>query len=92
MCIPMKQYSKQINIDIIIYFSQVTCGSAGRQSARTVYVPTPRQDHLLSELIQSHAYMDMCIIGPRGCGKSVTVERLAFMLQYHIEPIVLYQV
>ena len=34
---------------------------------------------------------DFCIIGPRGCGKSVIIERLAQILGYEIEPVILYQ-
>lgn len=42
-------------------------------------------------MLESHLVADFCIIGAKGCGKSTTVERLAEILGYQIEPIVLYQ-
>ncbi|KAF4526552.1 hypothetical protein B566_EDAN009123 [Ephemera danica] len=55
------------------------------------FVDTPYQASLLAELLQSHCAKDLCLIGPRGSGKSMTVQRLADLLAYEIEPIVLYQ-
>ena len=34
---------------------------------------------------------DFCVIGPKGCGKSVVVQQLADLLGYEVEPIMLYQ-
>lgn len=40
----------------------------------------------------SQSNFDMCLIGPKGCGKSITVQRLSELLSYEVEPIILYQV
>ncbi|GFR87627.1 von Willebrand factor A domain-containing protein 8-like [Elysia marginata] len=55
------------------------------------FVKTPYHDTVLAQMVQSHLVKDFCIIGPRGCGKSVVVKQFADMLGYHIEPIMLYQ-
>lgn len=56
------------------------------------YIETKYQNKLLVDLMQSHLAADFCLIGPKGCGKSITIEKLANLLGYEIEPIVLYQV
>ena len=65
--------------------------NGGSPSSSTSYVPTSYHDSLIGELMLSHAAHDFCLIGPRGCGKTVIVERLADMLGYEVEPIMLYQ-
>ena len=35
---------------------------------------------------------DFCVVGPKGCGKSIVVQQLADLLGYEVEPIMLYQV
>ncbi|GFG34443.1 hypothetical protein Cfor_05032 [Coptotermes formosanus] len=70
---------------------QVVCGMGERTPATTGFIQTSYQEQLLAELLQSHLVGDFCIIGSRGCGKSATVNRLAALLNYQIEPIVLYQ-
>eukprot|EP00058_Branchiostoma_floridae_P007969 XP_002593457.1 hypothetical protein BRAFLDRAFT_277037 [Branchiostoma floridae] len=42
-------------------------------------------------MVQSHFVKDFCVIGAKGCGKSVVVRRFADMLGYEVEPIMLYQ-
>lgn len=42
-------------------------------------------------MMQTQFALDLCLVGPRGCGKSATVAKLADLLGYQIEPIVLYQ-
>jgi ABC-type nitrate/sulfonate/bicarbonate transport system ATPase subunit len=58
----------------------------------TGFIQTSYQEQLLAQLLESHLVGDFCIIGPRGCGKSATVNRLAALLNYQIEPVVLCQV
>ncbi|XP_042236264.1 von Willebrand factor A domain-containing protein 8-like isoform X2 [Homarus americanus] len=55
------------------------------------FVFTPYHHEMLTEIIQSHSVKDMCIIGPRGCGKSAVVSKIAHMLGYQTEPILVYQ-
>ena len=57
----------------------------------SVFVPTAYHESFLTEMMQSHMAHDFCIIGPKGCGKSLVVNRLAQMLGYEVEPIMLYQ-
>ncbi|OWF39225.1 von Willebrand factor A domain-containing protein 8 [Mizuhopecten yessoensis] len=55
------------------------------------FVMTKYHESLLSELMLSHMCKDLCIVGPKGSGKSALVGELAVLLGYHIEPIMLYQ-
>eukprot|EP00105_Crassostrea_gigas_P035222 XP_019919370.1 PREDICTED: von Willebrand factor A domain-containing protein 8 [Crassostrea gigas] len=55
------------------------------------FIPTPYHNSVLVELIQTHAAHDFCVIGARGCGKSILVEKFAQLLGYELEPIMLYQ-
>ena len=55
------------------------------------YVETSYHESLLAELLLSHAVHDFCIIGPRGCGKSVIIQKISEILGYDLEPIMLYQ-
>lgn len=64
---------------------------ASASASSSPYVSTPYHDHFLAELLLSHSAKDFCIIGPKGCGKSVVLNRLADMLGYEVEPIMLYQ-
>lgn len=56
------------------------------------FVNTSYQDAILSDLALSHSASDMCIIGPRGCGKTAIVNRFATTFNYEVETISLYQV
>ncbi|CAG9561698.1 unnamed protein product [Danaus chrysippus] len=82
-----------VDIDINGNVSQfsVACGGKKSRSERKGYVRTEFQTQLLNDLLLSHAVGDFCIVGPKGCGKSLLVEQLAGLLGYTIEPIVLYQ-
>lgn len=55
------------------------------------YIHTPSHSQLLAEMIQSHMVKDICLIGPKGCGKSVIAREFAEMLGYSMEPVMLYQ-
>ncbi|KAK7168704.1 hypothetical protein R3I93_004874 [Phoxinus phoxinus] len=55
------------------------------------FIGTPTHDRLLAEMMQSHLVKDMCLIGAKGCGKSMIAREFAEMLGYSIEPIMLYQ-
>lgn len=60
-------------------------------SNKSNYIETDYQNFLIGELLESSAVGDICLIGPRGCGKSTTINKLAEILNFDIEPIVLYQ-
>ncbi|KAM4608925.1 von Willebrand factor A domain-containing protein 8 isoform 1-T1 [Polymixia lowei] len=55
------------------------------------FISTPSHAQLLAEMMQSHMVKDMCLIGAKGCGKSVIAREFAEMLGYSIEPVMLYQ-
>ncbi|KPJ19943.1 Uncharacterized protein KIAA0564-like [Papilio machaon] len=69
----------------------VACGESKYIREEKGFVKTDYQSELLNELLLSHNVGDFCIIGPKGCGKSLLVAQLASLLHYTIEPIVLYQ-
>ncbi len=58
---------------------------------RSDFVPVAYHNLFLANLMLSHAVNDFCVVGPRGCGKSAVVQRLADLLGYETEPIMLYQ-
>ncbi|KAL2081742.1 hypothetical protein ACEWY4_023595 [Coilia grayii] len=57
----------------------------------TGFIRTPTHSNLLAEMMQSHFVKDICLIGAKGCGKSVIVREFAEMLGYTIETMMLYQ-
>nr|XP_015219376.1 PREDICTED: von Willebrand factor A domain-containing protein 8 isoform X1 [Lepisosteus oculatus] len=72
---------------------QVPAGTRalGLQSRSLNFIRTPSHEGLLAEMMLSHMVKDMCLIGAKGCGKSVIAKEFAEMLGYNIEPIMLYQ-
>ncbi|XP_041857473.1 von Willebrand factor A domain-containing protein 8 [Melanotaenia boesemani] len=60
-------------------------------NSSSTFVNTPSHCQLLAEMMQSHMVKDMCLIGAKGCGKSVIAREFAEMLGYSIEPVMLYQ-
>ncbi|XP_071450278.1 von Willebrand factor A domain-containing protein 8 [Hetaerina americana] len=70
---------------------EVPMGLSKPMTSQDVFVSTPYQEQLLAELMQSHMLGDICLVGPKGSGKSATINRLANMLGYMVEPIILYQ-
>ncbi|XP_026327671.1 von Willebrand factor A domain-containing protein 8-like [Hyposmocoma kahamanoa] len=69
----------------------VPCGGSKRGREERGVVKTSYQSQLLNELLLSHSVGDFCVVGPKGCGKSLLISQLASLLGYTIEPIVLYQ-
>ncbi|XP_061716491.1 von Willebrand factor A domain-containing protein 8 [Cydia pomonella] len=69
----------------------VPCGEGKKGREEKGVVKTAFQSELLNELLLSHSVGDFCIVGPKGCGKSLLVTQLSSLLGYTIEPIVLYQ-
>ncbi|XP_029314557.1 LOW QUALITY PROTEIN: von Willebrand factor A domain-containing protein 8 [Cottoperca gobio] len=55
------------------------------------FIGTPSSSQLMAEMMQSHMVKDMCLIGAKGCGKSVIAREFAEVLGYSIEPVMLYQ-
>ncbi|XP_041128021.1 von Willebrand factor A domain-containing protein 8-like isoform X1 [Polyodon spathula] len=55
------------------------------------FIRTPSHDRLLAEMMQSHMVKDICLIGAKGCGKSVIAKEFSEMLGYNVEPVMLYQ-
>ncbi|XP_005370937.1 von Willebrand factor A domain-containing protein 8 [Microtus ochrogaster] len=55
------------------------------------FIQTPSHKQLLAEMMQSHMVKDICLIGGKGCGKTVIAKNFADVLGYNIEPIMLYQ-
>uniref|UniRef100_A0A8C0KYF1 von Willebrand factor A domain-containing protein 8 n=1 Tax=Canis lupus dingo TaxID=286419 RepID=A0A8C0KYF1_CANLU len=55
------------------------------------FIQTLSHKQLLAEMMQSHMVKDICLIGGKGCGKTVIAKNFADNLGYNIEPIMLYQ-
>ncbi|GAB1299118.1 von Willebrand factor A domain-containing protein 8 [Apodemus speciosus] len=55
------------------------------------FIQTVSHKQLLAEMMQSHMVKDICLIGGKGCGKTVIAKNFAALLGYSIEPIMLYQ-
>ncbi|XP_037343972.2 von Willebrand factor A domain-containing protein 8 [Pungitius pungitius] len=60
-------------------------------SSSLAFISTPSHSQLMAEMMQSHMVKDVCLIGAKGCGKSVIAREFAEMLGYSIEPLMLYQ-
>ncbi|XP_075708404.1 von Willebrand factor A domain-containing protein 8 isoform X2 [Rhinoderma darwinii] len=72
---------------------QVAAGTRPMQlhSRSSQFIRTNTHDQLLAEMLQSHMVKDMCLIGGKGCGKSVIAKEFADMLGYEVEPVMMYQ-
>ncbi|XP_076602199.1 von Willebrand factor A domain-containing protein 8 isoform X1 [Chaetodon auriga] len=72
---------------------QVPAGSKELRppSSSSTFISTPSHSQLIAEMMQSHMAKDICLIGAKGCGKSVIAREFAEMLGYSIEPVMLYQ-
>uniref|UniRef100_A0A8C7V4X1 von Willebrand factor A domain-containing protein 8 n=1 Tax=Oncorhynchus mykiss TaxID=8022 RepID=A0A8C7V4X1_ONCMY len=72
--------------------TNISCTKAPRPpNSNPAFISTPSHAQLLAEMVQSHLVKDMCLIGAKGCGKSVVAKEFAEMLGYSIEPVMLYQ-
>uniref|UniRef100_A0A4W4EPU4 von Willebrand factor A domain-containing protein 8 n=1 Tax=Electrophorus electricus TaxID=8005 RepID=A0A4W4EPU4_ELEEL len=60
-------------------------------NASATFISTPSHARMLAEMMQSHLVKDICLIGPKGCGKSAIAREFAEILGYSTEPIMLYQ-
>lgn len=69
----------------------VPSGSKRTNEQLNEFVETDYQNNLLSDIIQSHAVGDFCLIGPKGSGKSALIFELSRLLDQTFEPMVLYQ-
>ncbi|XP_014598623.1 PREDICTED: von Willebrand factor A domain-containing protein 8 isoform X1 [Polistes canadensis] len=71
---------------------KMPCGSMElNKSMGDKYIETNYQNNLLASLMESNLASDLCLIGPKGCGKSTTIQKLADLMGYEVEPIMLYQ-
>uniref|UniRef100_A0A3Q2TY78 von Willebrand factor A domain-containing protein 8 n=1 Tax=Fundulus heteroclitus TaxID=8078 RepID=A0A3Q2TY78_FUNHE len=72
---------------------QVPAGSKELRppNSSPTFINTPSHSQLLAEMMQSHMVKDLCLIGAKGCGKSVIAREFAEMLGYSMEPVMLYQ-
>ncbi|RKO86390.1 AAA domain-containing protein, partial [Blyttiomyces helicus] len=56
------------------------------------FVQTPRLTDLTSRILQSHALShDICIVGPKGSGKTLAVHRFAALVGLEVENVALYR-
>ncbi|XP_060089562.1 von Willebrand factor A domain-containing protein 8 [Heteronotia binoei] len=55
------------------------------------FIRTPSHEQLLAEMMVSHMVKDICLIGARGCGKTVVAKEFSDALGYSIESFMLYQ-
>lgn len=72
---------------------QVPAGMKDLRSpnSSSTFISTPSHSQLMADMMQSHMVKDICLIGAKGCGKSVIAKEFAEMLGYSIEPVMLYQ-
>lgn len=66
-------------------------GTSSNYNGQRKFVETNYHNNLLAEMVQSYAISDVCLVGPRGSGKSMLVSEIARLLQMTCEPMVLYQ-
>jgi hypothetical protein len=84
-----------IYFNIIILYLKVPSGNSPSSNITALFpsfVDTDYQNAVLSDLALSHSVADICIIGPRGSGKTAIVNRFATTFHYNVETVSLYQV
>ncbi|XP_054831079.1 von Willebrand factor A domain-containing protein 8 [Eublepharis macularius] len=55
------------------------------------FIRTSSHEQLLAEMMLSHMVKDICLIGEKGCGKTVVAQEFSAALGYSTEPFMLYQ-
>lgn len=83
--------SKPLSIDSIKKKLISLFEKPSKKIDNTCYIETEYQNKLLDEVLQSYFVADFCLIGPKGCGKSIIVEKLGELLGKRTENITLYQ-
>ncbi|XP_069941398.1 von Willebrand factor A domain-containing protein 8 isoform X2 [Cherax quadricarinatus] len=91
---PLHEHTKTVEVTLAVegqeLITQVTSGNSwGSPPPPFEFIPYHHE--ILTEMIQSHSVGDFCLIGPRGCGKSAVVAKMAHLLGYQTEPILVYQ-
>uniref|UniRef100_A0A3P9LZX2 von Willebrand factor A domain-containing protein 8 n=1 Tax=Oryzias latipes TaxID=8090 RepID=A0A3P9LZX2_ORYLA len=92
-----KEFQGHVDVKLSIADKEITFQSpAGTNEAHPphsnpTFISTPGHSQLLAEMMQSHIVKDICLIGPKGSGKSVIAREFANMLGYSVEPVMLYQ-
>lgn len=57
----------------------------------TQLVSVAAQQSLLHDMLMSHAKGDLCLVGPRGSGKTAVVDEFARLLGYSVQPVLLHK-
>ncbi|KAM5289381.1 von Willebrand factor A domain-containing protein 8 [Ctenodactylus gundi] len=85
-CVTIRVAGKEVTI-------KVPAGTRplGQHYASHHFIQTLSHKQLMAEMMQSHMVKDICLIGGKGCGKTVIAKNFADALGYHVEPIMLYQ-
>uniref|UniRef100_A0A3Q1FF48 von Willebrand factor A domain-containing protein 8 n=1 Tax=Acanthochromis polyacanthus TaxID=80966 RepID=A0A3Q1FF48_9TELE len=92
-----KDLEGHADVTLRVADKDVTCQvPAGTKDLRPpnsspTFINTPSHSQLMAEMMQSHMAKDICLIGAKGCGKSVIAREFAEILGYSIEPVMLYQ-
>lgn len=91
----LKSFKVKIEEESIFSFDKLIQTFKNTQAPNNLpcnsYIETNYQNNLLTDMLQTYHVSDFCLIGPRGCGKSLLIEKLAEVLGKETESIVLYQ-
>ncbi|XP_041484897.1 von Willebrand factor A domain-containing protein 8-like isoform X2 [Lytechinus variegatus] len=88
-------FTAAVNVEVEGHISQIqvpTGVNAEKQhDVLHKYISTSTHDGLLADMVMSHSVGDFCLVGPKGCGKSVLAREFAEKLGYNSEIVMLYQ-
>eukprot|EP00057_Strongylocentrotus_purpuratus_P027672 XP_011682146.1 PREDICTED: von Willebrand factor A domain-containing protein 8 [Strongylocentrotus purpuratus] len=88
-------FSATVNVEVEGQLSQIQVPSGintkEQSDALHKYISTATHDGLLADMFMSHSVGDFCLVGPKGCGKSVLAKEFAENLGYNSEIVMLYQ-